>query len=252
MRMGVDAGRPQRARRRLRGRASSTWPTASSSARRRSDATGVLEGLWKDGVGDLGRPARRGDGHRRRGRPLRRALPRGARRPARGLPPPARAAAARGRLLRRDPAREPLGEGRARSRRCCAPTRPSAASATPPPRLRDLLRHAREVGAHLHIDMESFDSREAVTDLVLELLAEDEFRDGPSAGLVLQAYLRDSPEPLERLVAWARASRARAAARRPARQGRLLGPRGRRGAPARLGARRCSRSRPSPTATSRR
>ena len=28
--------------------------------------------------------------------------------------------------------------------------------------------------------MESFDSREAVTDLVLELLAEDEFRDGPS------------------------------------------------------------------------
>ena len=44
--------------------------------------------------------------------------------------------------------------------------------------------------------MESFDSREAVTDLVLELLSEDEFRDGPSAGLVLQAYLRDSPELL--------------------------------------------------------
>ena len=60
-------------------------------------------------------------------------------------------------------------------------------------RLRDLLRRARELDAHLHIDMESFDSREAVTDLVLELLSEDEFRDGPSAGLVLQAYLRDSP-----------------------------------------------------------
>jgi RHH-type proline utilization regulon transcriptional repressor/proline dehydrogenase/delta 1-pyrroline-5-carboxylate dehydrogenase len=70
------------------------------------------------------------------------------------------------------------------------------------PRLRELLRHAKRVGAHLHIDMESFDSREAITDLVLELLAEPEFRDGPSAGIVLQAYLRDSPELLERLVAW--------------------------------------------------
>jgi RHH-type proline utilization regulon transcriptional repressor/proline dehydrogenase/delta 1-pyrroline-5-carboxylate dehydrogenase len=73
-------------------------------------------------------------------------------------------------------------------------------------RLRDLLRRARELGAHLHIDMESFDSREAVTDLVLELLDEDEFRDGPSAGLVLQAYLRDSPELCERIIAWAQAT----------------------------------------------
>jgi RHH-type proline utilization regulon transcriptional repressor/proline dehydrogenase/delta 1-pyrroline-5-carboxylate dehydrogenase len=70
-------------------------------------------------------------------------------------------------------------------------------------RLRTLLRHARDVGAHLHIDMESFDSREAVTDLVLELLAEDEFRDAPSAGVVLQAYLRDSPDLCERIVDWA-------------------------------------------------
>jgi RHH-type proline utilization regulon transcriptional repressor/proline dehydrogenase/delta 1-pyrroline-5-carboxylate dehydrogenase len=73
-------------------------------------------------------------------------------------------------------------------------------------RLRDLLRRARELGAHLHIDMESFDSREAITDLVLELLDEDEFRDGPSAGLVLQAYLRDSPELCERIIAWAQAT----------------------------------------------
>ena len=76
-------------------------------------------------------------------------------------------------------------------------------------RLRDLLRHASEREAHLHIDMESFDSREPVTDLVLELLAEDEFQAGPSAGLVVQAYLRDSPDLLERIVEWAtRVSRA--------------------------------------------
>ena len=73
-------------------------------------------------------------------------------------------------------------------------------------RLRPLLTRARELGAHLHIDMESFDSREAVLDLVLELLSEEQFRDGPSAGLVLQAYLRDSPEQLAQILDWARAS----------------------------------------------
>ena len=71
-------------------------------------------------------------------------------------------------------------------------------------RLRDLLRTAKALGAHLHIDMESFDSREAIADLVVELLGEPEFADGPSAGVVLQAYLRDSPELCDRFVAFAR------------------------------------------------
>jgi RHH-type proline utilization regulon transcriptional repressor/proline dehydrogenase/delta 1-pyrroline-5-carboxylate dehydrogenase len=71
------------------------------------------------------------------------------------------------------------------------------------PRLRELLRRAQQRNAHLHIDMESFDSREAVTDLVLEVLSEDEFREGPSAGLVLQAYLRDSPALCDRITGWA-------------------------------------------------
>jgi proline dehydrogenase len=73
-------------------------------------------------------------------------------------------------------------------------------------RLRPLLRHAHELGAHIHIDMESLDSREAVLDLVLEVLSEEEFSSGPSAGLVLQAYLRDSPELLDRILEWASAS----------------------------------------------
>lgn len=72
-------------------------------------------------------------------------------------------------------------------------------------RLRPLLRRARERGAHLHIDMESLDSLETTLDLVLDLLGEEEFARGPSAGLVLQAYLRDSPAQLERILAWARA-----------------------------------------------
>jgi RHH-type proline utilization regulon transcriptional repressor/proline dehydrogenase/delta 1-pyrroline-5-carboxylate dehydrogenase len=70
-------------------------------------------------------------------------------------------------------------------------------------RLVPLLARARELGAHLHVDMESLDSLETTLDLALDLLASDELRDGPSAGLVLQAYLRDSPDALERILAWA-------------------------------------------------
>jgi len=74
-------------------------------------------------------------------------------------------------------------------------------------RLRPLLRLAQRAGAHLHIDMESLDSREAVLELVLGLLDEEEFRTGPSAGLVLQAYLRDSPDQAAQVIDWARATR---------------------------------------------
>jgi RHH-type proline utilization regulon transcriptional repressor/proline dehydrogenase/delta 1-pyrroline-5-carboxylate dehydrogenase len=52
--------------------------------------------------------------------------------------------------------------------------------------------------------MESLDSREAVLDLVLSVLSEPEFRAGPSAGVVLQAYLRDSPDQLRTILDWAR------------------------------------------------
>jgi RHH-type proline utilization regulon transcriptional repressor/proline dehydrogenase/delta 1-pyrroline-5-carboxylate dehydrogenase len=41
-------------------------------------------------------------------------------------------------------------------------------------------------------------------DLIFELLDEDEFREAPSVGLVLQAYLRESPSQLDRILAWAR------------------------------------------------
>jgi RHH-type proline utilization regulon transcriptional repressor/proline dehydrogenase/delta 1-pyrroline-5-carboxylate dehydrogenase len=73
-------------------------------------------------------------------------------------------------------------------------------------RLRPLLRLARELKAHIHIDMESLDSREAVLGVVLSLLSEEEFREGPSAGLVLQAYLRDSGDLLEEIFEFARRS----------------------------------------------
>jgi proline dehydrogenase len=73
-------------------------------------------------------------------------------------------------------------------------------------RMRPLLVRAKELGAHLHIDMESVDTIEATLGLVFELLDEPELRAGPSAGVVMQAYLRESPEQLERVLDWASAT----------------------------------------------
>jgi proline dehydrogenase len=73
-------------------------------------------------------------------------------------------------------------------------------------RMRPLLVRAKELGAHLHIDMESVDTLEATLDLVIEILDEAELSDGPSTGVVMQAYLRESPDQLERVIDWARAT----------------------------------------------
>src|SRR3954466_1034371 len=73
-------------------------------------------------------------------------------------------------------------------------------------RLRPLLERAREHGVHLHIDMESVDALETTFELVFGLLDEPAFADGPPAGVVLQAYLRESPAHLDRILEWARGS----------------------------------------------
>jgi RHH-type proline utilization regulon transcriptional repressor/proline dehydrogenase/delta 1-pyrroline-5-carboxylate dehydrogenase len=73
-------------------------------------------------------------------------------------------------------------------------------------RMRPLLVRAKELGAHLHIDMESVDTVEATMGLVFELLDEPELREGPSAGVVIQAYLRESPQQLEQVLDWAAAT----------------------------------------------
>jgi proline dehydrogenase len=166
------------------------------------DATGVLEGLWRDGVGTsvdlLGEAtvtAAEADRYARRCHEALDGLHEVYRRlPARpGLESDSFGAIPRENLSVKVSALTPL----------LRPDAPERGKRDAAPRLRDLLLHAREVGAHLHIDMESFDSHEAVTDLVLELLSEGELRDGPSAGIVLQAYLRDSPDLGERIIDWA-------------------------------------------------
>jgi proline dehydrogenase len=70
-------------------------------------------------------------------------------------------------------------------------------------RLGPLLRTARDLGAHLHVDMESVDALETTEELLFALLEAEDLRDGPSVGLVLQAYLRDSPAVLDQVLSWA-------------------------------------------------
>jgi proline dehydrogenase len=86
------------------------------------------------------------------------------------------------------------------------PEAPEVGLADAAERLRPLLRRAAELDAHLHIDMEDLDALETTLELTLGLLAEEEFRAAPSAGLVLQAYLRDSPTQLDRILAWSESS----------------------------------------------
>ena len=81
------------------------------------------------------------------------------------------------------------------------PLAPERGAADAARRLEPLLRFAREVGAHVHLDMEDFDSRETLLLAFEQVLASDEFRDAPSVGVVVQAYLRDADETLERILA---------------------------------------------------
>jgi RHH-type proline utilization regulon transcriptional repressor/proline dehydrogenase/delta 1-pyrroline-5-carboxylate dehydrogenase len=69
-------------------------------------------------------------------------------------------------------------------------------------RLRPLLRLARDNGAFVNVDMEHYDAKDLTLQLFRDLLSEDEFA-GMPAGIVVQAYLRDSRDDLADLIAWA-------------------------------------------------
>ena len=71
-------------------------------------------------------------------------------------------------------------------------------------RLRPLFRRAKELGVFINLDMENYGLKNLTISLFESLLDEPEFADFHDAGLVIQAYLRDSPQDIERLVAWAR------------------------------------------------
>jgi RHH-type proline utilization regulon transcriptional repressor/proline dehydrogenase/delta 1-pyrroline-5-carboxylate dehydrogenase len=70
--------------------------------------------------------------------------------------------------------------------------------------LRPILTRARQVGAHVHVDMEHHALKDLTLAAVKGLLTEPAFADGPSCGVVIQAYRKDATDDLEALIAWAR------------------------------------------------
>src|SRR5207302_2996929 len=82
------------------------------------------------------------------------------------------------------------------------PADPADAIAHLAPKLRPILRRAKELGAFINFDMESYAHKNATLELFKMLFTEAEFRDWPHAGIVIQAYLRESQKDLVDLISW--------------------------------------------------
>jgi RHH-type transcriptional regulator, proline utilization regulon repressor / proline dehydrogenase / delta 1-pyrroline-5-carboxylate dehydrogenase len=93
------------------------------------------------------------------------------------------------------------------------PADPEDAIAHLAPKLRPLLRRARELGAFINFDMESYAHKNTTLELFKTLFTEEEFRNWPHAGIVIQAYLRDSEADLRDLIEWGRKRGTRFAVR---------------------------------------
>src|SRR5438128_765468 len=93
------------------------------------------------------------------------------------------------------------------------PADPADAIAHLRTKLRPLLRRARELGAFINVDMESYALKNTTLELFKIIFSEEEFKDWPHAGIVIQAYLRDSDRDLRDLIDWGRARGTRFAVR---------------------------------------
>src|SRR5436189_4260914 len=93
------------------------------------------------------------------------------------------------------------------------PADPEDAIAHLAPKLRPLLRRARELGAFINFDMESYAHKNTTLELFKTILTEDEFKAWPRVGIVIQAYLRDSEADLRDLIEWGRKRGTRFAVR---------------------------------------
>src|SRR5712692_1542903 len=93
------------------------------------------------------------------------------------------------------------------------PADPAGAIAHLVPKLQPILRRARELGAFINFDMESYAHKNTTLELFKKIFTEEEFNDWPHAGIVIQAYLRDSEADLRHLIDWGRARGTRFAVR---------------------------------------
>jgi len=76
-------------------------------------------------------------------------------------------------------------------------------------RMQTILRRAAALGAFVNFDMEDHALKDLTLRLFMRLRGSAEFAEKPAMGIAIQAYLRDGPDDLDRLLAWAREHRRR-------------------------------------------
>lgn len=69
-------------------------------------------------------------------------------------------------------------------------------------RLRPIFRRAQRTQAFVHIDMEQYAYKDLTLEIFRQVLMEDEFRQWPDCGIVIQAYLPEAGRDLIRLREW--------------------------------------------------
>ena len=89
------------------------------------------------------------------------------------------------------------------------PTDPDNAMEKISARLRLILQRAKELGAFINFDMESYVLKDLTLRVFKHVFGEPEFVNGPACGLAMQAYLRDCENDLRDIVEWARSHKRR-------------------------------------------
>ncbi len=82
------------------------------------------------------------------------------------------------------------------------PTDPLGTADAVKSRLRPIMRQARAHGSYVHVDVEQYAHKSLTTKIFKQVLMEDEFRDFPDVGIVIQAYLPEADRDLRDLLAW--------------------------------------------------
>ncbi|BCX06305.1 MAG: L-glutamate gamma-semialdehyde dehydrogenase [Fischerella sp.] len=81
---------------------------------------------------------------------------------------------------------------------------PQGSEARVSDRIRILLRCAKELGVAVHFDMEQYEYKDLIFNILKKLLLEEEFRARTDIGMTIQAYLRDSEQDAKALIDWAK------------------------------------------------
>jgi len=93
------------------------------------------------------------------------------------------------------------------------PTDPETATEAISARLRPILRRAKELGAFINFDMESYALKDLTLRLFKTIFAEAEFAKEPACGIAMQAYLKDCEADLKEIIGWARSQHRRVTVR---------------------------------------